>query len=65
MRGRAGRQGDPGSTHFFLSLEDKIFRLFGADRVKGVLDFLRIPEDAPLESDKVSEVVKELGATWY
>ena len=42
LRGRAGRQGDPGSTHFFLSLEDKIFRLFGADKVKGILDFLRV-----------------------
>merc|ERR1719424_970311 len=57
LRGRAGRQGDPGSTHFFLSLEDRIFRLFGADKVKGVLDFLRVPEDQALESEKVSQVV--------
>ena len=45
--------------HFFLSLEDKIFRLFGADKVKGLLDFLRVPEDQPLESERVSKVVKD------
>ena len=59
LRGRAGRQGDPGSTHFFLSLEDKIFRIFGADKVKGVLDFMRVPEDAPLESDTVTKAVRD------
>lgn len=59
LKGRAGRQGDPGSTHFFLSLEDRIFRLFGADKVKGVLDFLRVSEDQPLESDSVTRVVEE------
>jgi preprotein translocase subunit SecA len=53
LRGRAGRQGDPGSTHFFLSLEDRIFRLFGGDKIKGMLDFLRIGEDTPLESGQV------------
>ena len=43
LRGRAGRQGDPGSSHFFLSLDDRIFRLFGGERVKGLLDLLRVP----------------------
>merc|ERR1719331_1847767 len=57
LRGRSGRQGDPGSSHFFLSLEDRIFRLFGADKVKGLLDFLRISEDTPLESAQVAETV--------
>lgn len=59
LRGRAGRQGDPGSTHFFLSLEDKIFRLFGGDKVKGLLDFLRVSEDQPLESEQVAKTVAD------
>lgn len=59
LRGRSGRQGDPGSTHFFLSLEDRIFRLFGGDKVKGLLDFMRISEDQPLESDQVAKVVAD------
>lgn len=59
LRGRAGRQGDPGSSHFFLSLDDRIFRLFGADRVKSLLDFLRVPEDTALESGQVARVVAE------
>ena len=62
LRGRSGRQGDPGSTHFFLSLEDRIFRVFGGDKVKGVLDFMRIAEDAPLESEQVSNTVKDTQA---
>ena len=60
LRGRAGRQGDPGSTHFFLSLEDRIFRIFGAEKVKDVLDFLKVPEDTALESEKVVSVVKDV-----
>jgi len=63
LRGRAGRQGDPGSTHFFLSLEDRIFRLFGGDKVKGLLDFLRISEDQPLESEQVTKVVGDTQAS--
>lgn len=59
LRGRSGRQGDPGSTHFFLSLEDRIFRVFGGDKVKGVLDFLRVPEDQPLESEGVATAVRD------
>jgi len=62
LRGRAGRQGDPGSTHFFLSLEDRIFRLFGGDKIKGLLDFMRISEDQPLESGQVLRVVEETQA---
>jgi len=62
LRGRAGRQGDPGSSHFFLSLEDRIFRLFGGDKVKGVLDFLRVSEDQPLESAQVAKAVEDTQA---
>jgi len=59
LRGRAGRQGDPGSTHFFLSLEDRVFRIFGGDKVKGVLDFLRVAEDQALESEQVTTTVAD------
>ncbi len=50
LRGRAGRQGDPGSTRFFLSLEDNLLRIFGGDRVKGLMDLFRVEEDMPIES---------------
>jgi preprotein translocase subunit SecA len=50
LRGRAGRQGDPGSTKFFLSLEDNLLRIFGGDRVAGLMDRLRVEEDMPIES---------------
>ncbi|MHA2620561.1 MAG: preprotein translocase subunit SecA [bacterium JZ-2024 1] len=50
LRGRAGRQGDPGSSQFFLSLEDDIMRKFGQDRVKWLMDRLNFPEDEPLQS---------------
>jgi len=50
LRGRAGRQGDPGSTKFFLSLEDNLLRIFGGDRVKGLMQMFRVDEDIPIES---------------
>jgi len=50
LRGRAGRQGDPGSTKFFLSLEDNLLRIFGGDRVAGLMDAFRVEEDMPIES---------------
>jgi preprotein translocase subunit SecA len=50
LRGRAGRQGDPGSTRFFLSLEDNLLRIFGGDRVAGLMDAFRVEEDMPIES---------------
>ena len=50
LRGRAGRQGDPGSTKFFLSLEDNLLRIFGGDRVKNMMDAFRVEEDMPIES---------------
>jgi preprotein translocase subunit SecA len=50
LRGRAGRQGDPGSTRFFLSLEDNLLRIFGGDRVAGLMNALRVEEDMPIES---------------
>ncbi len=50
LRGRAGRQGDPGSTRFFLSLQDNLLRIFGGDRVAGLMDAFRVEEDMPIES---------------
>jgi len=50
LRGRAGRQGDPGSTRFFLSLQDNLLRIFGGDRVAGLMDAFHVDEDMPIES---------------
>ncbi|ELR99895.1 preprotein translocase subunit SecA [Gloeocapsa sp. PCC 73106] len=50
LRGRAGRQGDPGSTRFFLSLQDNLLRIFGGDRVTGLMNAFRVEEDMPIES---------------
>ncbi|MDJ0796794.1 MAG: preprotein translocase subunit SecA [Calothrix sp. MO_167.B12] len=50
LRGRAGRQGDPGSTRFFLSLEDNLLRIFGGDRVAGLMNAFKVEEDMPIES---------------
>jgi len=50
LRGRAGRQGDPGSTRFFLSLEDNLLRIFGGDRVVALMNAFRVEEDMPIES---------------
>ncbi len=50
LRGRAGRQGDPGSTRFFLSLEDNLMRIFGGDRVARLMEAFRVEEDMPIES---------------
>jgi len=59
LRGRGGRQGDPGSNKFFLSLEDDLLRIFGGERVKNLMNFLKIPEDQPIESSLISKVVTE------
>jgi preprotein translocase subunit SecA len=50
LRGRAGRQGDPGSTRFFLSLEDNLMRIFGGDRVAKLMEMFQVEEDMPIES---------------
>jgi len=58
LRGRAGRQGDPGSSRFFLSLEDDLLRLFGGDRLIALMDRLKIPENEPIESTMVSKAIE-------
>jgi len=58
LRGRAGRQGDPGSGQFFLSLEDKMVRVFGGERIQKLMTTLRIPQDQPIESKMVSGAIE-------
>ncbi|MEZ0361640.1 MAG: preprotein translocase subunit SecA [Hydrogenobacter sp.] len=58
LRGRAGRQGDPGETRFILSLEDDLMRIFGGDRVKKMMEFLKIPEGEPIESRMVTKAIQ-------
>ncbi|MGE5392733.1 MAG: preprotein translocase subunit SecA [Candidatus Saccharibacteria bacterium] len=58
LRGRAGRQGDPGSSQFFLSLEDDLMRLFGGDRVGRMMQTLGIPEDQPIEHGLISKSIE-------
>ena len=50
LRGRAGRQGDPGETRFYISLEDDLMRLFGGERVQAAMERMNIDEDMPIES---------------
>ena len=59
LRGRAGRQGDLGSGQFFVSLEDDLLRIFGGDRIKSLMEMLKIPEDQPIESKLVSNAIEE------
>lgn len=54
LRGRSGRQGDPGATQFFVSLDDDIMRIFGGDRIKRMMERLKLPEDQPIENRFVS-----------
>ena len=58
LRGRAGRQGDPGSSRFFLSLEDDLLRIFGSDRISGIMDKLGMEEDEPIEHNMISKAIE-------
>ena len=58
LRGRAGRQGDPGESRFFVSMEDDLMRLFGGDRLKSMMERLRVPDDVPLENSMVSRSIE-------
>jgi len=62
LRGRTGRQGDPGSTQFFLSLEDDLMRIFGGDRIKSLMQTLNYPEDMPIQANVVAKVVNQAQA---
>ncbi len=58
LRGRSGRQGDPGSSRFFLSLEDDLLRIFGSDRLSSIMDKLGMEEDEPIEHSMVSKAIE-------
>jgi len=58
LRGRSGRQGDPGSSRFFLSLEDNLMRLFGSDRISGIMEKLGMEEDIPIEHPLVTRSIE-------
>jgi len=58
LRGRAGRQGDPGSSRFFLSLEDDLMRLFGSERISGVMEKLGLEEDVPIEHPLITKSIE-------
>ncbi|HEY9687486.1 MAG TPA: preprotein translocase subunit SecA [Coleofasciculaceae cyanobacterium] len=58
LRGRAARQGDPGSTHFFLSLEDGLMRKFGGDRISGMMDMLGVDETMPISAGMVTRAIE-------
>ena len=59
LRGRSGRQGDPGSTQFFLSLEDDLLRIFGGDRMKGLMERFDVPDDQAIEFKMVTRAVEQ------
>jgi preprotein translocase subunit SecA len=58
LRGRAGRQGDPGSSQFFVSLEDDIMRIFGGEQISKVMDFLKLEEDVPIEHGMIGKAIE-------
>ena len=62
LRGRAGRQGDPGESTFYLSLEDDLMRKFGGDRVQAIMSTLKVPEDQPINAKMLSNVIESAQA---
>ncbi len=58
LRGRTGRQGDPGSSQFFVSMDDDLMRIFGGDRLKSIMNTLRLPEDQPIEHTMISRAIE-------
>jgi preprotein translocase subunit SecA len=58
LRGRAGRQGDPGETQFFLSTQDDLMRIFAGDRIRSVMQTLRVPDDMPIEQKSITRLIE-------
>jgi preprotein translocase subunit SecA len=58
LRGRSGRQGDPGESQFFVSMDDELMRLFGAERVQKMMEFLKVPDDMPIENKMISNSIE-------
>ena len=59
LRGRSGRQGDPGSSRFYLSLEDDLMRIFGGEQISGMMDRFKLPEDQPIENPLISRAIEQ------
>ncbi len=59
LRGRAGRQGDPGSSRFYVSCEDDLMRIFGGDKMKAIMSTLKLPEDTPIENKIISRSIEQ------
>ncbi|MEK7546894.1 MAG: preprotein translocase subunit SecA [Patescibacteria group bacterium] len=62
LRGRSGRQGDPGSAQFFLSLEDDLLRIFGGEKIKGMMETFNLPEDQPIQAGFLSKAIAQAQA---
>src|SRR5680860_248254 len=58
LRGRSGRQGDPGSSQFYVSTDDDLMRVFGGDRMKGLMKTLKVPDDMPIENKMISKSIE-------
>jgi len=58
LRGRSGRQGDPGSSQFFASLEDNLLKIFGGEKIKNLMETLNMPEDQPIEAGLISKAIE-------
>lgn len=58
LRGRAGRQGDPGESQFYLSTEDDLMRIFAGDRIRSVMKTLRVPDDMPIEQKSITKIIE-------
>ena len=58
LRGRAGRQGDPGASQFYLSTDDDLMRIFAGDRIKSVMKTLRVPDEMPIENKSISRIIE-------
>lgn len=58
LRGRSGRQGDPGESQFYVSMEDDLMRIFGGDRMKGIMQGLQVPEDMPIENSIITKQIE-------
>ncbi|MCA9371399.1 preprotein translocase subunit SecA [Candidatus Woesebacteria bacterium] len=59
LRGRSGRQGDPGETRFYVSLEDDVMRIFGGEQISGIMTMLKFPEDQPLSHSMVTRAIEQ------
>ena len=63
LRGRAGRQGDPGETRFYISLEDDLMRLFGGERINSIMDKMQLDEDTPIEQKMLTKAIEQAQTT--